>query len=121
MGLVFRDRPTYLCLPLNQLGIDDAAGVTDVRTSCDCITARVIELPSAINGHRFGICLEFQPTVQGKNSIGEEPLSLAVDVRCYLHDGSTVAFVAKFVEIQSALPHHFDGGGAVPHDERTFR
>ncbi len=42
-GIVFSDRDSYLCLPVEQFGLPSDAAIESLKSSCECVQPNVVE------------------------------------------------------------------------------
>ncbi|GIX00130.1 MAG: hypothetical protein KatS3mg111_3462 [Pirellulaceae bacterium] len=61
VGIVLADRPGYLCLPFEQVGLPVAAQVEHLRASCECIDPRVVKIIDDRGDVVPALLLEFVP------------------------------------------------------------
>ena len=101
--MIFSDRASYLCLPLERVGLDSAADVVAINSSCECVRATVIEYLAAKDSPAQAILLEFvADVVEPKDNKSSEdqkyhPASLRVIFDVSLSNGESHKFSADLL------------------------
>lgn len=98
IGIVLQDRPFYHCISFEQIGLDRNAIVTNVESSCECITPKIVQYALNKSEERQAIYLEFQP--ERSQSKDTEPYNLGVEIRCLLNDGKRFEFIINFLSTE---------------------
>jgi hypothetical protein len=93
-GVVFSDRESYLCVPLEKAGLPASVEVVSVTSSCECVRAQVVPYLSSGSTEANGLLLEFVPepssatSASGASAVAKSPLDLGVLVNFQLADGT---------------------------------
>jgi hypothetical protein len=88
-GVVFTDRSSYLCFPLERFGLERADEVLSVASTCDCIRPQLVEYLTAEKSSDRAVLLEFKHNESSKKSGYSDrlPAKLGVTIELKLSDG----------------------------------
>ncbi|GIW97423.1 MAG: hypothetical protein KatS3mg111_0756 [Pirellulaceae bacterium] len=79
VGIVLADRPGYLCVPFERVGLSPAAQVEHLRASCECIDPRVVSIFSDRGDVVPALLLEFVPDPASDADDASAGLAAALD------------------------------------------
>jgi len=92
-GVVLAGHPGYLCLSLENIGLNPDDEVRSVVASCDCIEPRLVRYNSTVSGVVSGILLQYvNESVNQAGSLETAAANLGVIVTTTLRDGRTHRF-----------------------------
>jgi hypothetical protein len=95
-GIVFADRPGYICVALNKLKIDRDDQPVSVTSSCGCVQPSIVKCLSVDGTLRFAILLEHRAKSESEYS-ESSPLFIYLKVTVMLQSGKSSNFSVKFL------------------------
>jgi hypothetical protein len=99
-GVVFIDRESYLCLPLERVGLSPDAHVTSIKASCDCVEPSLVKYVAPGGEVEKGLMLRFTVEPAGDSSSDrgtQAAMSLGVLIDFQLNDGATHRFTVNLL------------------------
>ncbi|MCY3010105.1 MAG: hypothetical protein NTY42_09715 [Planctomycetota bacterium] len=94
-GVLFLDESAYLCVPFQQLGIDDSSRIESLISSCDCVRPSWVQYLSTAGKRKSAVRLDFDAA---KSFEGQSrSYSLAVRTKIRFVNGSQQSFDVCFV------------------------
>jgi len=97
-GVVLHERPGYLCLPLEQVGLKADDAIVSVASSCECIEPRLVQYVSPGGLHKPAILLDYLAEPAGIASpIRPQPMNLNVVITVELVKGKTHDFTVNLM------------------------
>jgi hypothetical protein len=99
-GVVFIDRESYLCLPLERVGLPPDTHVTSIKASCDCVEPSLVKYVAPGGAVEKGLMLRFTAEPAGDSSSdrsSQAAMSLGVLVDLQLNDGTTHRFTVNLL------------------------
>lgn len=93
-GVVFFGTETYQCFPLSRFGIDQPSDISSIETSCECLTASIVQFGSGSGDADFGLMLKFLDDTDGTET---RSFSLAARVILHLKDQSKQEIEVRFL------------------------
>ncbi len=99
-GIIFRDRSSYQCFFLSDLGLADENDLQILNSSCDCLHATLVQVPVSQQQLARAILLEFrsepiEPSSRDLNG------SLAVILNMKSRSNESIEVVVKFLHTSS--------------------
>ncbi len=87
VGVVFRDRSSYLCLPFSRFGLSSSEDIKRVETSCECVKASLVRFSESSTIAADGLLFEFISDEQSHETT--LPQQLAIEVLLTMVNGET--------------------------------
>ncbi len=95
-GVLFANEESYLCLPLEKLGIDPAQEILSVKSSCECVRPSVVRFLQ--RGSQEGVALRLDFVEDTRGHAGEtNPSSLAVEIKFQFASGTEQSVTIQFL------------------------
>ena len=79
-GDLFANEASYLCIPLQKLGIDPSQEIVSIKSSCECVRPSVIRFLQRRSQERVTFRLDFVEDTQG-HADETSPSSLGVEIK----------------------------------------
>ena len=92
LGVLFSQRESCFCYPLRQFGIENADDVIRIDSSCDCVTAEVVDYVNASNRPDSGLSICVTPD-KGATAAA----SLIVELNLILTNSPSVPIRLRFL------------------------
>ncbi len=110
LGIIDLERGGYFCLPLSRIGLNEPSAIREIRSSCDCVTGRVVNYFSTRGlqtpALRIDIAGEALPasgfgqlSQSGPNTV--RPLDLAVEIMRISYYVDRYRFAIHFLELKN--------------------
>lgn len=93
-GVIFFGTETYQCFPLSRFGIEQPSDISSIETSCECLTASIVQFGSGSGDADFGLMLKFLDDTDGTET---RSFSLAARVILHLKDQSKKEIEVRFL------------------------
>lgn len=98
-GVVFIDESSYICLPLEKLGLRPTDNISSVSTSCNCATPSVTEFRSGLDRYSKALRLDFK--ADPRAMIDHLPARVGMIVKIRLSSGEVHELTVNIVHTQS--------------------
>ena len=95
-GVLFANEESYLCLPLEKLGIDPAQEIVSVKSSCECVRPSVVRYLQRRSQEGVALRLDFVEDTQG-HADETSPSSLAVEIKFQFASGTEHSVTIQFL------------------------
>ena len=95
-GVVFVNEASYLCIPLQKLGIDPSQEILSVKSSCDCVRPSVVRFLQRRSQKGFALRLDFVEETKGQKD-ETSPSSLAVEIKFQFASGTEQSVTIQFL------------------------
>lgn len=96
--MIFVDNPSYICFPIERLGLSSDTLISSIATSCECVRGRLVSYKGPEDTEKLAIMLEFRneggPGIQS----ALHPVELGVDVTIVVTGGSKHEFTIKLLK-----------------------
>ncbi len=94
-GVIFKDRASYRCILLSELGLAAYDQLQVTRTSCDCLDASIKAIALSQQEMGYALLLEFKPARD--NAESKDPISnLAVLITVQSGHGEIIDLIVRF-------------------------
>jgi len=98
VGVVLHERPGYLCLPLEHVGLKADDAIVSVASSCECIEPRLVQYVGSYGASKPAIFLEYAEKSEDSGSkTFPQPMNLSVAISVELPSGKTHDFTVKLL------------------------
>ena len=77
-GVLFANEASYLCIPLEKLGIDPSQEIVSLKSSCECVRPSVIRYFKRQSQEGVALRLDFGDDSNGKDETSPTPLSVEI-------------------------------------------
>lgn len=94
-GVVFANEASYLCIPLEKLGIDSAQEILSIKSSCECVRPSAVRYVRQISQDGVALRLDFVKDSQTQDN--SDPVSLAVSIKLQLASGIEHSVTIQFL------------------------
>ena len=95
-GVLFANEESYLCLPLEKLGIDPAQEIVSVTSSCECVRPSVVRYLQRRSQEGVALRLDFVEDTQ-RQEHETSPCSLAVEIKLQFASGTEQSVTIQFL------------------------
>lgn len=95
-GIVFEDRPGYICVALDRLKIDRDDQPVSVASSCGCVQPSIVKYLSVDGTQGLAVLLEHRAK-PGNEYPARRPLFIYLKVTVILQSGESSSFSVKFL------------------------
>ena len=95
LGLIFADEESYVCFPLEKLGIDGRKEIVEVKSSCSCVKPTIVHVLYGESEKRGAIRFDF--VREPKTANQRNPISLGVQVEVMFANGSSNSVYLDFL------------------------
>lgn len=95
-GVLFANEASYLCLPLQKLGIDPAHEILSVKSSCECVRPSMVRFLQRRSQKGFALRLDFVEDTKGQKE-ETSPSSLAVEIKLQFASGTEQSVTIQFL------------------------
>lgn len=85
-GVIFRDRSSYLCVPLSRFGISSSENIELIVSSCECVKPSLVTYADITGTMAVGALFEFI-SEEASSDTGLQPLALGIVVTYTMNDG----------------------------------
>jgi hypothetical protein len=99
-GVVYSDQASYQCVLFDRLGLSNESELHVVKTSCDCLDARVVQIPLNQHQHANAFLLNFSPTPK-KRAAECNVSKLAVVITLNGHSKDEIELVVKLLHVDN--------------------
>ena len=96
-GMILAGRPGYLCLSLEDIGLNSGDEILSLAASCECISPRVIKYQTAAGATVSGILLEYVDKADKRSVSSRSASHLGVVFTAMLGDGRTHEFTVNLL------------------------
>jgi len=94
-GVIFRDRASYLCVPLSRFGLSNSDNIKTIASTCEGVKPSLVRYFGTGAAAVDGVLFEF--VSDGKAA---EPLLLGLAIVITMDDGETRTITVSFLETQ---------------------
>ena len=95
-GVLFANEASYVCLPLEKLGIDPSQVIVSIKSSCECVRPSVVRFLQRRSQEGVALRLDFVEDTQGQKD-ETSPSSLAVEIKFQFASGSEHSVTIQFL------------------------
>ena len=95
-GVLFANEASYLCIPLEKLGINPAQEILSVKSSCECVRPSVVRFLQRRSQEGVALRLDFVEDTQG-HADETSPSSLAVEIKLQFASGTEQSVSIQFL------------------------
>jgi len=94
-GVLFANEASYLCIPLERLGIGSAQEILSIKSSCECVRPSAVRYVRQISQDGVALRLDFVKDSQAQDNM--DPVSLAVTIKLQLASGIEQSVTIQFL------------------------
>ena len=92
-GVVFADEASYICIPLEKLGIDVGKEIASIKSSCECVRPSVVRYLRRKSEEGVAIRLDFVEESNAQDEINPVLLGVAITVTFVSGDEQLVSIL----------------------------
>jgi hypothetical protein len=100
LGIVIKGQEGYYCLPLSSLGHVTPESISKIETSCDCLTARIIQYRNVTGDNEPGLLVTYSDkdySLSKSEGKMEKAINLKVSVLLITQDGLKTEVLFSFL------------------------
>lgn len=110
-GVIFASEASYICVPLSQIGVEDAGHIQRIESSCDCVRPIVTQFVDQNGRIVSALRLDFAP--EGRNSPSVDQVApvdlLSVELTFSTVDLAVMKVNVNFLYAYAKFPHVDNG------------
>ena len=95
VGVLFSGEPSYMCIPMDQLGFDDAAAPIDLLSSCECVKPSIVTFVDRTGSSKWAVRIDF---LADRANERLEPNLLGVEVSVRSKETAWKKIVLEFLQ-----------------------
>ena len=95
-GVIFSDRPNYLCIPLSRFGLSSSEDIESIVSSCECVKPSLVRYSDSSTTTADGVLFKFIPD-EASPDTAAEPMRLGVVTTFTMVGGETRTVTVNFL------------------------
>ncbi len=94
-GVVFANEASYVCIPLEKLGIDVGEDIVSIKSSCECVRPSVVRYLKRKSVD--GVAMRFDFAEESKAQVEPNPIALGVELTVQFANGGEQSVMIQFL------------------------
>lgn len=95
-GVLFVHESSYVCLPLQKLGIDRSQAIVSIKSTCECVRPSIVRFLERRSQEGVALRLDFVEDIRG-HAHEIDPRSLAVEIKLQFASGTDQTVTIQFL------------------------